>query len=98
VDALVAKQAPPPVDEQPAVDSADAAVQAITADCQLDRRDDLAAYIPDFITLLKPRHVGSSRFARNSYLTTLTPVSGVAARFHLIISAIPRDLYRIAPD
>ena len=32
VDELLAKQAPPPpVDEQPAVDSADAAVQAITA-------------------------------------------------------------------
>jgi hypothetical protein len=31
VDALVAKQNPPPVDEQPAVDAADAAVVAIAA-------------------------------------------------------------------
>lgn len=31
VDTLIAKQAPPPVDEQPAVDAADAAVQAIIA-------------------------------------------------------------------
>jgi hypothetical protein len=31
VDALVAKQNPPPVDEQPKVDEADAAVQAIAA-------------------------------------------------------------------
>lgn len=31
VDALIAKTAPPPVDEQPAVDAADAAVEAIMA-------------------------------------------------------------------
>lgn len=31
VDELIAKQAPPPVDEQPAVDTADAAVEAILA-------------------------------------------------------------------
>jgi hypothetical protein len=31
VDALVAKQNPPPVDEQPQVDAADAAVAAIAA-------------------------------------------------------------------
>lgn len=31
VDALIAKQNPPPVDEQPAVDQADAAVEAIAA-------------------------------------------------------------------
>jgi hypothetical protein len=31
VDALLAKQAPPPVDEQPAVDQAAAAVEAIAA-------------------------------------------------------------------
>jgi outer membrane murein-binding lipoprotein Lpp len=31
VDALIAKQNPPPVDEQPAVDTADAAVVAIAA-------------------------------------------------------------------
>jgi hypothetical protein len=31
VDALVAKQNPPPVDEQPQVDQADQAVQAIAA-------------------------------------------------------------------
>ncbi len=31
VDQLLAKQNPPPVDEQPAVDAADSAVQAIAA-------------------------------------------------------------------
>jgi ElaB/YqjD/DUF883 family membrane-anchored ribosome-binding protein len=31
VDALLAKQSPPPVDEQPAVDQAAAAVEAIAA-------------------------------------------------------------------
>jgi hypothetical protein len=31
VDALIAKQNPPPVDEQPAVDQADAAINAIAA-------------------------------------------------------------------
>lgn len=31
VDALIAKQSPPPVDEQPAVDQAAAAVEAIAA-------------------------------------------------------------------
>lgn len=31
VDALIAKQTPPPVDEQPQVDAADQAVQAIAA-------------------------------------------------------------------
>jgi hypothetical protein len=31
VDALIAKQAPPPIDEQPAVDAAAAAVEAIVA-------------------------------------------------------------------
>lgn len=31
VDALIAKQVPPPVDEQPAVDAAAAAVEAIVA-------------------------------------------------------------------
>lgn len=31
VDALIAKQNPPPVDEQPQVDAADQAVQAIAA-------------------------------------------------------------------